>query len=131
MWRRRATRAAVWPLLGREVMNPGASPEREQAFAEAYARFHAPVYARCRAILCDATAAEDATQEVFAKAYERLDFGSGLWAAWRWLFRTATNHALNELRALRGRPMLVDELPEAVAPCWEATLIGRRLLQEL
>ena len=41
--------------------------------AELYRKFGAVIYSRCRRILRDPTAAEDATQEVFLRALKHLE----------------------------------------------------------
>ena len=60
------------------------------------------MYGRCQYLLGDATKAEDAMQDVFAKAL-------GAWSEFRadaspltWLTRIATHHCLNLLRAERA-----------------------------
>jgi RNA polymerase sigma-70 factor, ECF subfamily len=55
------------------------------------------VYARCRQILKDKMAAEDATQETFVKAQMALRRGRPL-SPVSWLYSIATNHCLSELR---------------------------------
>src|SRR5688572_21479182 len=62
-----------------------------------YARFGALIYARCRQILRDDAAAEDATQDVFVRLVQSglsLDDASMV----RWLNRVTTNLCLNRLR---------------------------------
>src|SRR3954469_16401985 len=73
-------------------------------FDELYEGFGATIYARCRQMLRDPTAAQDATQEVFLKVHRALDRLRGSREAFTWLYRTATNHCLNELRNGRQRP---------------------------
>ena len=67
------------------------------------------MYSRCRYLLGDATKAEDAMQDVFAKAL-------GAWNEFRsesspltWLTRIATHHCLNVMRAERAVPFKVDD----------------------
>jgi RNA polymerase sigma-70 factor (ECF subfamily) len=72
------------------------------ALRELYTRYGGAVYARCQYLLADRTKAEDAMQDVFAKAL-------GHWQDFRneaspltWLIRIATHHCLNLLRAERA-----------------------------
>jgi RNA polymerase sigma-70 factor, ECF subfamily len=67
-------------------------------FEALYARFGPSIHARCRRMLRDPSAAEDATQETFLRLYPELAGIRGPREASAWLFRTATNHCLNELR---------------------------------
>jgi RNA polymerase sigma-70 factor (ECF subfamily) len=69
-----------------------------------YCRFVAPVRAKCRRLLGDSSAAEDATQETFVRllrAEPRLEDPRGLLA---WLYRTCTHIAIDMLRERRRRP---------------------------
>ncbi len=76
-------------------------PERAW-LSDLHARCGGQVHARCLWLLGDRAEAEDATQEVFAKAFvhraELLDVQATL----GWLLRIATNHCLNLLRANRA-----------------------------
>lgn len=67
-----------------------------------YTRFGGSVYGRCLYLLKDKAKAEDAMQDVFAKA---LDHGGGFRgesSPMTWLMTIATNHCLNMLRAERA-----------------------------
>jgi len=67
-----------------------------------YTRFGGSVYGRCHYLLRDKAKAEDAMQDVFAKA---LDHGAGFRgesSPMTWLMTIATNHCLNLLRAERA-----------------------------
>ncbi len=78
-------------------------------------RTYAPViYARCRRILDDARAAEDATQETFLRVHRHLAKAPDSREALRWIYRIATNYCLNELRDRVARPMPVDDLEDAI-----------------
>ena len=60
------------------------------------------MYGRCRYVLKDASKAEDATQDVFARALthsEELRYGS---SPLGWLMTIATHQCLNQLRAERA-----------------------------
>ncbi|MDE2510133.1 MAG: sigma-70 family RNA polymerase sigma factor, partial [Elusimicrobia bacterium] len=85
-------------------------------YAELVRRHHARVSGLCVSML-GRSAAEDAAQEVFLKAYSRLkDFRRDS-AFSTWLYRVASNHCLDLLRA-EGRRMSesLDGLVEREGP---------------
>mgnify|MGYP003759449185 CR=1 FL=1 len=65
------------------------------------------VFARCVAILGDQTAAEDATQEIFLKAYRFLP-GLKPGGVKSWLMTIARNHCFDEIRRKKRRPSCVN-----------------------
>ncbi|WP_395827159.1 RNA polymerase sigma factor [Archangium violaceum] len=81
---------------------PGEQKDRREFLRELYTTYGGSVYGRCRYLLKDATKAEDAMQEVFARAlthaHELRNGGSPL----AWLMKIATHHCLNLLRAERA-----------------------------
>jgi RNA polymerase sigma-70 factor (ECF subfamily) len=81
-------------------------------YAELVRRHHARVFALCVSML-GRSAAEDAAQEVFLKAYSRLkDFRRDS-AFSTWLYRVASNHCLDMLRKdARRRSESLEELVE-------------------
>jgi len=77
----------------------------EEAFAELFHQYKNLVYKTAFLLLGDATAAEDALQEVFVKVYCSLDtFDPRKGAFTTWLRRITVNHCLNVRR--RRRPSL-------------------------
>jgi RNA polymerase sigma-70 factor, ECF subfamily len=71
---------------------------KEDRLAELY-RTHGPaIYERCRRLLKNEAAAEDATQEAFLKAHRHLGSAPEDSRAYAWLFRIATNVCLNHIR---------------------------------
>lgn len=81
---------------------PGGNPDPRAALRELYQRYGAAVQGRCRYLLKDPAAAEDAMHEVFARAIERLDGFRGQASPLTWLMQIATHHCLNELRARKA-----------------------------
>jgi RNA polymerase sigma-70 factor (ECF subfamily) len=83
--------------------------------AELYARYGPVVYRRCLRLLHDREAARDATQEVFMKLIRDIDQLEGRESPLPWIYRVATNHCLNELRAhrRRGDAVPAEDLPLA------------------
>jgi RNA polymerase sigma-70 factor (ECF subfamily) len=102
--------------------------------AELY-RAHGPaVYARCRRLLGEVQAAEDATQETFLRVHRHLDRAPDVREALRWIYRIATNYCLNEIRNRRHRPRPTDRLPEVAAggEQWMADLaLARRIVERV
>jgi RNA polymerase sigma-70 factor, ECF subfamily len=115
------------PLASRKPGGPAAS----ESFDELYKRFGSAIYARCRQMLGDAAAAQDATQEVFLRIHGTLDTIRGPREAFAWLYRTATNYCLNEIRNGRLRPTPVDTMPEYPGPPAEDRIADRDLLVRL
>jgi RNA polymerase sigma-70 factor (ECF subfamily) len=74
--------------------------ERERA-AELYRQYGPAVYRRCLKLLRDREAAKDATQEVFVKLVRDIGKFEDAATALPWMYRVATNHCLNLLRAGR------------------------------
>jgi RNA polymerase sigma factor (sigma-70 family) len=71
-----------------------------QAFAELFARHGKRIYAVCRNLLRDAGMAEDATQEAFLRAHQKVDqYQGGSFEAW--LIRIARNACIDQLRRLQ------------------------------
>ena len=88
------------PVL--QVIAGGQPADSRAALRELYAKYGGTVYGRCQYLLGDRTKAEDAMQDVFAKAL-------GHWHEFRneaspltWLIRIATHHCLNVMRAERA-----------------------------
>ncbi len=63
-----------------------------------YVKYGGAVYGRCRYVLKDATLAEDAMQDVFAKALVNDGFRSEA-SPLTWLLKIATHHCLNVIRS--------------------------------
>jgi len=95
---------------------------------ELYVQFGPSIYARCRQILGNAAAAEDATQEVFLRIHGQLARMNGTRAAIAWLYRVATNYCLNQIRNNRTRAQIVGTLPIPNAPNAEDRLSERDLV---
>ena len=94
------------------------------SFNALVARHERAVYALCYRMLRNVTAAEDATQDTFVKAWTSLNsFRGGL--ARPWLLRIATNRCLDLLRARGRRPAdSLDAEPVEVEPRWTSQSVG-------
>lgn len=100
----------------------------EVAFEALWRRYGAAVLALCRSILRDPEAAEDATQEAFARAWRAaatVDPRRGEPVAW--LMTVARNSALNVARVTRPEP--VAHVNEAADPGAEVEMVDRLWLQ--
>ncbi len=69
---------------------------------ELYQRYGSHVYGRCHYLLRDRAKAEDAMQEVFARAIEHQQGFRAEASPLTWLMKIATHHCLNTLRAERA-----------------------------
>jgi len=103
----------------------------EDKLTELYRTYGPVVYARCRRILGDAAAAEDATQETFLRVQRHLEKAPNGREALIWIHRIATNYCLTEVRNAQHRPESVGELPELASGSPEQVLADRDLARRL
>lgn len=93
------------------------------AFEVLYARHATPLTQHLTHLVHDANIAADLTQEAFLRVWLRAEQWDGRGSGKGWLFRIATNLALNHLRTLRRRHeqpleiMSYDE-DETIVPGW-------------
>jgi RNA polymerase sigma-70 factor, ECF subfamily len=73
-----------------------------------YRAYAGDVSSRCRRLLRESSAAEDATHETFLKAHRYLDRAPEGPCVAHWLHRIATNLCLNELRRRRLASATID-----------------------
>jgi len=103
----------------------------EQRVAELYRKFGPAIYSRCRRLLRDDVAAEDATQEVFVRVMRHIESAPDETAALAWIYRISTNFCLNALRDRSRQAEPVAELPEAPSEHPETALLDRDLAMRL
>jgi RNA polymerase sigma-70 factor, ECF subfamily len=84
------------------VVTGGAKDGAREPLRELYAKYGSSVYGRCHYLLHDRARAEDAMQEVFAKALEHYDGFRAESSPLTWLMKIATHHCLNLLRSDRA-----------------------------
>jgi RNA polymerase sigma factor (sigma-70 family) len=94
------------------VSGPGSKPQLEviagggtdprAPLRELYVKYGGAVYGRCRYLLKDDTKAEDAMQDVFAKALEHQAGFRAEASPLTWLMKIATHHCLNLQRGERA-----------------------------
>jgi RNA polymerase sigma-70 factor, ECF subfamily len=109
-----------------------ADPRARPALAATYAARAPEIRRFLRGLLGDSAAADDATQETFARAFQRIDTLRDPDRITPWLFGIARNVALEARKERRRLGRVVDPAvdvdrgPEAVDPCTpESTLLGR------
>ena len=90
-----------------------------------YAKYGPTIYARCKRLLKDGTAAEDATQDVFMKVLKHVDSAPGEDAVLPWIHRITTNHCLNVIRDARRHAEPVEHVPEVVDDEFEDSVVTR------
>jgi RNA polymerase sigma factor (sigma-70 family) len=76
-----------------------AAPDARAELRDLYERYGASVYGRCSYLLRDRSKAEDAMQDVFAKALTHYAGFRQEASPLTWLIKIATHHCLNILRA--------------------------------
>jgi len=100
--------------------------------AALYKKYGPAIYTRCRRILNDAAAAEDATQEVFIRVGRHIDGAPDTAEALAWIYRIATNYCLNEVRSRKHRARIATSLPDAtIAHGGEDAVADRELARRI
>jgi RNA polymerase sigma-70 factor (ECF subfamily) len=82
------------------------------AFAELMTRHRPRLYAVCRRVTCHDQDAQEALQETMILAWKRLGEFDGRSAVGTWLYRVATNAAIDEVRRRKRAPEPADSMPE-------------------
>ncbi len=110
----------------------------EKAFEELHQRYSADLVRHLQRMVRDRGAAEDLLQELFLLVWSRADQWSGSTLP-SWLYRIATNLALNHIRTVRRRRLQPLETPaldlqeeESDIPAWlvDAAALGADTLLE-
>lgn len=113
---------------------PGTS-RRNSFLNQLFQRHHARVASWCLRMTDDVNSAADLAQEVFLKAFQRIDTFRGESKFTTWLYSIARHHCLDELRSRAARPEeIVDtEADQIEDPGAEAisTVIERRQSQQI
>lgn len=85
-----------------KLVEGGKAPGTRAALRELYETYGGSVYGRCQYLLRDRAKAEDAMQDVFAKAIVHWTEFRNESSPLTWLIRIATHHCLNVQRAERA-----------------------------
>jgi RNA polymerase sigma-70 factor, ECF subfamily len=85
------------------------SPEREAIFAALFEEYATPIYNYALRMVGDPDRAADIAQDTFIKAYRKLDQLTDDAAAKSWIYRIATNTAIDDMRRRRFTVPMGDE----------------------
>jgi RNA polymerase sigma-70 factor (ECF subfamily) len=80
----------------------------QELFEHLVHRYHRPVVAFIHRMVGDYETALDLTQEVFLKVYTALDRYDERYRFSTWLFKIASNHAIDYLRTRNGKMVSLD-----------------------
>jgi RNA polymerase sigma-70 factor (ECF subfamily) len=105
------------PLESRECVHAGPVQAGSTAFAELYAQNSRAIYYLALRFLSDPQKAEDATHDVFLKAFRKMDQFRGEASIRTWLYRIAINHCRNLQQGWQERH-LFSNADEAI---WDTT----------
>ena len=78
-------------------------------FDQLYLRHHDRIHGAIRSIVSNPDDALDLTQEVFLKAYERLDTFKHASQFYSWLYRIAVNQCIDHMRRQSKHRVVIDE----------------------
>lgn len=106
-----AEAADRWAGISTGVLVDRAQAGDSRAFEALYRRLVGRIYALCLRMARDAQRAEELTQDVFVRAWERLESFRGESKFSTWLHRLAVNVVLQDGRT-RGRRQAREELME-------------------
>jgi RNA polymerase sigma-70 factor (ECF subfamily) len=95
----------------RDLVRRSQAGDRD-AFEALYRRCVGAVYALCLRLCRDTAAAEERTQDVFVRAWQRLDSYDGRGSFRGWLRRLAVRTVYDQWRASRRRRRVVELFPE-------------------
>jgi RNA polymerase sigma-70 factor, ECF subfamily len=105
------------PLSERECPDAPQAGLKSSAFGELYTEHSRAIYYLCLRMLSDPERAEDATHDVFLKAFRKMGQFRGESSFRTWLYRIAINHCHNLQAAWHERHMQ-SNADEAI---WETT----------
>ena len=80
----------------------------KDAFSNLVEKYHRPVYSVCYRMLGTPTAAEDAAQEAFIRAYQALDRYDPERSFATWLLSIASNYSIDQLRKKKVTILSMD-----------------------
>lgn len=90
------------PVLRVVADSSASAADSRAALRELYTKYGGSVFGRCEYLLRDPAKAEDAMQDVFAKALVSLGAFRAESSPLTWLMKIATHHCLNVMRAERA-----------------------------
>lgn len=99
-----------FPIGGSAVSASSTQAQRDAAFERLFDEFSAPIFNYVLRMVADRDRAADITQDTFIKAHRKLDSLADEGSRRSWLYRIATNTAIDEMRRRRfTTPMGNDE----------------------
>ena len=93
------------------AMSRPADDAHESAFAQLFEEYSAPIYNYVLRMVADPDRAADITQDTFIKAYRKLDTVTEATSTRSWLYRIATNTAIDDMRRRRNVTTMSDDQP--------------------
>lgn len=133
--------SAIGPVDSQDQTTPSQDAWTTTGFASIYQEHSRPIYYLALRLLGDASLAEDATHDVFVKAYRKFHAFRGDSSVRTWLYRIAVNHCQNLLQSWHRRHMITgldDHLALAQSPHAENPLrileikeLGQRIQRTL
>jgi RNA polymerase sigma-70 factor (ECF subfamily) len=96
---------------GTRAMTRRPDDAHEAEFAALFEEFSSPIYNYVLRMVNDHDRAADITQDTFIKAYRKLDTVSEATSTRSWLYRIATNTAIDDMRRRRNVTTMSDDHP--------------------
>ncbi len=96
---------------GVRAMSRPADDAHERAFARLFEEYSAPIYNYVLRMVADPDRAADITQDTFIKAYRKLGTLTETTSTRSWLYRIATNTAIDDMRRRRMVTPMGDDSP--------------------
>ena len=93
------------------AMSDRAQDARELEFSRIFEEYSAPIYNYVLRMVSDPDRAADITQDTFIKAHRKLDTVTDPAATRSWLYRIATNTAIDDMRRRRMVTSMPDDDP--------------------
>jgi RNA polymerase sigma-70 factor (ECF subfamily) len=128
-----AASSAIGPEEKTAARRGTAAGAGDGGLRELYGKYGGGVYGRCYFLLKDRAKAEDAMQDVFAKALVNMAGFRAEASPSTWLIKIATNHCLNLLRSDRAawhQTFADEELARAERARSEGPASGPRLFED-
>lgn len=110
--------------------------DKPEVFAYLYQRYYSRVYRLAYGMLGRHEAADDLTQEVFIRAYQKLELFKGDSSFATWFYRLATNCCLNYSATKRGKEQregdeITEKLPPDSSNSMERNLLQREVQEQI
>ncbi len=105
---------------------------KNAAFEILYREYYARVFGLCRRLLGSADLAEDATQEVFMRAYKSFGKYRAEQPFWQWIASIANNYCIDLLRQRSRSPHIFGDEEEELSelPAQDGSVINELIVRE-